>query len=94
MRFCDQMYFGDKAEKNRERILDGLRAGKLLPEVYVITPPMSGNIMFEIYPYAQLLLPPYCGRNWLIAGVAVTYWEALEVVRRMVDDMQKQGELC
>ena len=30
----------------------------------------------------------------MILGIAVTYWEALEVARRMVDDLyQKTGEV-
>jgi hypothetical protein len=93
MQFCDRVYFGEKAKRNGPEIMEKLKRGSLQPEVYVITPPLAGNNLLEIYPSAELLLPPFCAQERLIVGVAVTYWEALEVVRQIVDDLQKQGEL-
>lgn len=55
----------------------------------MITPPQNGNNVLDIYPSAMLLLPPYRDQEHLLIGVAVTYWEALEVVRRIVDDMYR-----
>ncbi|MCD8222991.1 MAG: hypothetical protein LUD07_12580 [Clostridiales bacterium] len=94
MRMVEDLYLGDKAQQRRFDILQGLREGKLQPEVYVITPPVYGNNLLEIYPSAELLAPPLCDQDRLIVGIAVTYWEALEVVRRIVDDRVKRGELC
>lgn len=83
------LYIGEKAARRRFAILQGLRSGKVQPEVYVITPPQNGNNVLDIYPSAMLLLPPYRDQEHLLIGVAVTYWEALEVVRRIVDDMYR-----
>lgn len=93
MRFDDHLYVGDKAKKHRFSILQGIREEKLQPEVYVITPSEYGNNLYEIFPSAVLLLPPYRGSDYLVCGIAVTYWEALEVVRQMVDDRYQQGSL-
>ena len=42
----------------------------------------------------MLLLPSEKKKERMILGIAVTYWEALEVVRGMVDDLyQKTGEV-
>ncbi len=87
MRWYNHLYLGEKAKMHRFSILQKLRAGKLQPEVYVITPPKSGNNLLEIYPSALFLIPPLCEEERLIVGVAVTYWEALEVVRQIVDDL-------
>ncbi len=95
MRWYEHLYLGEKAKKHRFKVLQGLRAGKLQPEVYVITPPESGNNLLEIYPSVMFLLPPLSGEDRLIVGVAVTYWEALEVVRQIVDDLyQTTGGFC
>lgn len=89
----EHIYFGEKAGKNSSKILQGLLEGRLQPEVYVITRPLAGNNLYEIYPSAELLLPWFKDQKRQILGAAVTYWEALEVVRQMIDDRQKQGEL-
>lgn len=95
MRCFEHLYVGEKAKRVRFGILQGLREKKLQPEVYVITPPGNGNNVLDIYPSAMLLLPPYQEQELLILGIAVTYWEALEVVREIVDDMYRQtGEFC
>ena len=91
MRWCQRLYVGEKAKKCRYGIIQGLRSKKLQPEVYVITPAANGNNLFDIYPSAMLLLPPLCGEDLLILGIAVTYWEALEVARDMVEDLYRSG---
>ncbi|MDD3252410.1 MAG: hypothetical protein PHV18_07615 [Lachnospiraceae bacterium] len=93
MRWYDHLYVGEKAKKNRFSIIQGIRAGKLQPEVYVITAPQNGNNLYDIYPSAMLLLPPYRDMDYQVLGIAVTYWEALEVVRQMVDDRYQEGGL-
>ncbi len=95
MRWFSRLYVGEKASKRRFAIIQGIREQKLQPDVYVITPPQNGNNILDIYPSPMLLLPPYRDQDLQILGIAVTYWEALEVVRRMVDDMvQSEAGLC
>lgn len=93
MRWYQHPYVGEKAKKNRYAIIQGLRDRKLMPEVYVITPSSNGNNLFDIYPSAMLLLPPLNQEDLLVLGIAVTYWEALEVARDMVDDLYQAGKL-
>ena len=59
MRWYSHLYVGEKAGKRRFSIIQGIREGKLQPEVYVITPPQNGNNILDIYPAPMLLLPPY-----------------------------------
>lgn len=92
MNWYDHLYMGEKAKKQRYGILKGLREKKWQPEIYVIMPPESGNNILEIIPSVMLHIPPYREREILLLGVAVTYWEALEVAREIVDDLyQKTG---
>lgn len=95
MQCYNHLYVGEKAKRVRFQILQGLREKKLQPEVYVITPPQNGNNVLDIYPSPMLLLPPYRDEDLLILGIAVTYWEALEVVREIVDEMYREtGAFC
>ncbi|MDO4268029.1 MAG: hypothetical protein Q4C73_06105 [Eubacteriales bacterium] len=95
MLWYSHLYMGKKAKRRRFAIIQGIRDRRLQPEVYVITPPQNGQNILDIYPSAMLLLPPYRDQEMRILGIAVTYWEALEVVRRMVDDMYRTaGEFC
>lgn len=57
----------------------------------MITPAGNGNNLFDIYPSAMLLLPPLSREDLLILGIAVTYWEALEVARDMVEDLYRSA---
>ena len=57
MRWYSHLYVGEKAGKRRFSIIQGIREGKLQPEVYVITPPQNGNNILDIYPAPMLLLP-------------------------------------
>lgn len=90
MQFSEHLYVGKKAVPVKTQILQFLQEKKLQPEVYVITPPRNGNNVLDIYPSALLQLPPYQNEEFLILGIAVTYWEALEVVRDMVDDLYRK----
>ena len=49
MRWYSHLYVGEKAGKRRFSIIQGIREGKLQPEVYVITPPQNGNNILDIY---------------------------------------------
>ena len=95
MRISDHLYVGEKAEKNRFRIICNLRYSKLQTGIYVITPASNGNNILDIYPSFALMQPYYQEQNLYILGIADGYWEALLVAGRMVDDMyQKTGGFC
>ena len=92
MQWYSHLYVGRRAKRHRYAIIQGIREEKL--QVYVITSPQNGENLCDIYPSALLLVPSEKKKERMILGIAVTYWEALEVVRRMVDDLyQKTGEV-
>ncbi|MGL5436698.1 MAG: hypothetical protein ACRDBO_15045 [Lachnospiraceae bacterium] len=93
MRWYKHLYVGEKAKHRRYDIIRHLREEKIQSGIHVITPPQNGNNVLDIYPSFMLFLPPYHKQNLLILGIAADYWEALEVVRIIVDDMyQKTGD--
>ena len=89
MRWYKPLYMGELAAKKRFSLIQGLRKKKPCIGAYVITPASGGNNILDIYPAPMLLLPPYRDEDMEILGIAVTYWEALEVVRQMVEDMYR-----
>lgn len=94
MQWYSHLYMGERAKPHRREIVQGIREEKLQPEVYVITSPQNEKNFCDIYPSAMLLLPSEKKKKRMILGIAITYWEALEVVQRMTDDLyQKTGEV-
>ena len=63
MDYYEHLFVGEKAMERRYGILQGLREGRLQPEVYVIMPPLNGNNVLEIVPSALIFEPPYQGRE-------------------------------
>ena len=86
----DRLYVGEKAKKKRYRIIQGIRKSKSGPEIYVITPAINGNNILDIYPAMTLLWPLYRDEEFLILGIASSYWEALEVAGNIVNDMYRK----
>ncbi len=86
----DHLYAGEKAKKKRYRIIQGIRKSKPGVGIFVITPATNGNNILDIYPAAMLLLPLYREEEFLILGIASSYWEALEVAGNIVSDMYRK----
>lgn len=94
MQWYSKLYVGNRARHCQKDIVFGIQKGKLQPEVYVITSPQNRANFCDIYPSAMLLLPSEKDKERMILGIAVTYWEALEVVRMIADELyQKTGEV-
>ena len=95
MQWYSHLYVGRRAKRHRYAIIQGIREERLQPEVYVITSPQNGENLCDIYPSALLLVPSEKKKERMILGIAVTYWEALEEVRRMVRSEERRvGKEC
>ena len=92
MRWWKHLYMGDRALKNRAKVLMGIREGRTIPDTYVITLPESGNHILDIRPVMLLTEEERKAEDFLILGVAEGYREACEVVRAMVDDMYRHTD--
>lgn len=85
----DHLYVGSRAKKKRYQIIQAIRNSRGMTGAYVITPSLNGNNILDIYPAAQLAAPWYRDETFFIVGIAANYWEALEVVRQIVDEMYR-----
>ncbi len=79
------LYLGERAAAVRPALLRHIREGARPAEVYVITPPESGNHILDIRPL--LLVPEEERGELLVLGLALGYGEACRVARDMIADM-------
>lgn len=83
----NHLYVGEKAKKKKKYIIRNLREGHFFLGAYVITPAENGNNILDIYPTEVFLFPNSKNMDFHILGIADSYWEALEVVRQIIDEM-------
>lgn len=95
MRWYENLYFGEGAKKDGVRIVKRLQAGKLQPDVYVITLAANEQNLLDIYPSYVLLQPYYQKQDLLVIGLAAGRKEAQELVAKIVDEVyQKTSEVA
>lgn len=88
MRWYKHLYVGEKAKEKRFSIIQNIRLNRFQIGVHVITPASNEKNVLDIYPAAVLREEYYKKKeNLLILGIGADYYDALEVARRIVDDM-------
>lgn len=93
MRWYKHLYIGEHARKKKRRIIHAVRMHKFQSGIYVLTQSVDGQNLMDIYPAMTLLQEHYRKQDLMVLGIAVGYFEALEVARQIVDDMyQKTGD--
>ena len=90
MRFYQHLYMGEQAAGRRFQILQGLREGKIQPDVYVITPASGGNNLLDIYSCRELRSPWRKTEDPLIVGVAAGYEEACVLAGQIISQVYRE----
>lgn len=91
MRWYAHLYTGKFAKQHRLSILRGLRNGKSMPSVYVITRALGPDGLLDIFRCGTLYGDYYAKQDPLVVGIALSRREALEVARNIVDDMYREN---
>lgn len=87
MKFYRNIYLGDSIGKRRNRIIRRLKYRKIQTNIYVITFPIYGQELLEIY-HANVLLQDFYRRNPLfVVGIAGSEEEAYELVEKIIQDV-------
>lgn len=92
MRWYKNLYIGEKARKNRYKIVWKVkhRAGTI--NVYLLIFPSNSENMLEILNANYLLQPYYRHQDIKIIGIASSYGEALTLLTEIVQEIyQKTG---
>ena len=93
MKIPKNVIFGCEAEKDKKKILAGLKKDKLLLGIYLITLPEKNGLL-EIYPsYIFTKADIYKEKNLTVVGIADGYDEAVDMVSTSVlDCYNSQGD--
>lgn len=90
MRWYAHLYTGKYAEAHRASILRGIREGRRMPSVYVITHALHSDGLLDIYRHHELKKPLIASADPLILGIAMGRSEAFEVARCIIDDLYRE----
>ncbi len=83
MRWCDNLYMGEKAEKKRYQIIRDVRnSGRF--GYYVLTPASSPDNLIDILPALTFSSERCQKEDLLIIGIAADYDEAMELAGKIV----------
>lgn len=87
IRWYKKLYMGETARKKRYKIVWKVKHKAGLINTYLITVPLTGNNQLEIINSSELLQKHYNYTTVCIAGIAVGYEEALELVETITMDV-------
>ena len=89
MRLYERLYFGEKAKKNRVKILHAVREEKA-SGYYVLTFASNEKNLLDIYSASSLNQPYYKQQDLLIVGVAADYKDAAMLVGTIIGEVYKK----
>lgn len=92
MRWYAKLYAGTYAAKHRTAILNGIREGKSMPSVYVITRALHSDGLLDIYRQSAFRKRHILEQDPLVIGIALSRREAFEVVAQIVTDLYRKGD--
>ena len=86
MRFLNTLYIGETARETAEQIMDDVRSGRYVKDVYVLIEPLSEGNQIEVLQSYYLRQRYYQEMDPMVLGVAKGKSEALELVRQMTEE--------
>lgn len=90
MKWIDDLYVGEGAKKNKEKIIWKIKHNAGMINVYVIAFASNDKNLFDIINSAVLLQKGYPKKDLIIVGIAKGYDEAVEIVRIIIDETYKK----
>lgn len=90
MQWAEHLYLSDKTAAKKEKIIKKAVRGAGMTSVYFIALASNPENLFDIFHAAHLKEPAFYRQNPFIVGIASGYEEALEMVRRIVEDIYRE----
>lgn len=90
MRWAQNLYLSDRTAKKKDKIIKKANRGVGMVSVYFITLAAGEQNLFEIFHAAHLKQPGFYRRDPFVVGIAYGYEEALELLRKMVEDIYRE----
>lgn len=86
MRWYERLYVGEKAEKNRYKIIQAVREEKK-SGYFIVTMASNEKNLFDIFSARTLNQPYYKEKDLLIVGVAADYGDAVALAGKIVGEV-------
>lgn len=90
MKVIDKLYtYGFDKKYKVKNIISKINKGKMIKSLYVVTLPLFGDGLLEIYPYYQLLQPYYKSitDKIVIIGFARSQKDANEIITMLFQEL-------
>ena len=89
MKYYKHLYLSEGLEKKKDKIIQKIEAGKILPGIFLVTLAPDEKNQLEIHRYLLLLQPVFHRENLFVVGISKDYEEALELVEEITQEVYK-----
>lgn len=86
LRWREPLYVGARAEEKKEKLIKKLNRGAGTVDVWLVTAALNRRDLFDVFSAAYLKQPALRRNLPEIVGLAVGRDEAMEIVRRIVEE--------
>lgn len=86
MKWYKNLYVGESIEHKKKKIIWKIKHNAGLLHTYIITFASNSDNLLDIIPSTDLMQKAYPKKDLLVIGLAGDYDEALELVRRIVNE--------
>ena len=90
MRWAKELYLSEKTVNSRDKIIRKANRGIGMVSIYFISLASNEQNLFDIFHAAHLKQSAFYSQNPFIVGIASGYEEALEMTRRIVEDIYRE----
>lgn len=84
MELYNKLYIGDSLQKDRDKIIENIKAGKQKLQIHCITLPANPHNLLEIIDYHYLMDPHYKDIKLDVIGIAGSREEAIHLVSTII----------
>lgn len=87
MKYYKHLYLSEGLEKKKDKIIQKIEAGKILPGIFLVTLAPDEKNQLEIHRYILLLQPVFRREELLVVGISKDYEGALELVGEITQEV-------
>ena len=87
MKYYKHLYLSEGLEKKKDKIIQKIEAGKILPGIFLVTLAPDEKNQLEIHRYFLLLQPVFHRENLFVVGISKDYEEVLELVEEITQEV-------
>ena len=90
MKWYPQLYVGEQGSKKKKKIIWKISHHMKVYDVYLITLSSNGRDIFDIFSSRYLAFPALFDRCPLVVGIAGSYFEAVDLAVKIVEESYKE----